>query len=98
MEPYNLLVTVIVWVITRCSFSASILGLNVTKSICQFKKKKAEAKENSKKNEKALRKLMNNALYGKTMKNVRNIIDVRLVSNKTCYSKCPLKPSYMQQK
>ena len=38
---------------------------------------------------------MNNAVYRKTMKNLRNRIDVRLVSNKKDYLKWESKPSYM---
>ena len=41
---------------------------------------------------------MNNALYGKTMKNIRNRIDVKFVSNKKNYLKWTSKPSYMSQK
>ena len=38
---------------------------------------------------------MNNAVYGKTMKKLRNRIDVLLVSNKKYYLKWTSKPSYM---
>ena len=41
-----------------------------------------EAEKNNDKNRKALYKLMNNALYGKTMENLRNRIEVKLISNK----------------
>ena len=41
---------------------------------------------------------MNNALYGKTMENLRNRIDVKLVSNKKYYLKWTSKPSYMSHK
>ena len=39
---------------------------------------------------------MNNAVYG--MENLRNRIDVRLVSNESDYLKCTSKQSYMAKK
>ena len=41
---------------------------------------------------------MSNVSYGKVMNNLRNRIDVRLVSNKKDYSKWTSKPSYMSHK
>ena len=57
--------------------------------------KRIEAEKNGDKDGNALYKLMNNAVYGKTMENFRNRIDVKLVSNKKDYLKWASKPSYI---
>ena len=41
---------------------------------------------------------MNNGVYGETMENLSNSIDVRLVSNEKDYLKWTSKPSFMSQK
>ena len=57
-----------------------------------------KAEKNGSKDRRALYKLMNNAIYGKTTGNLRNKEDVKFVSNKKGYLKWTLKPSYMPQK
>ena len=49
------------------------------------KKKKTEAEKNGDKDEKALHKLMNNTVYRKTIKNLRNRMNVKLVSKKILF-------------
>ena len=57
-------------------------------SICTVKDKGDE-------DGKALYKLMNNVVYGKTIENFRNTIDVKLVSNVKNYLKYTSNPRYM---
>ena len=54
------------------------------------------SRKNNEKDGKALYKLMNSAMYKKTMENLRSKVDVRLVNNKKDY--WTSKPSYMSHK
>ena len=47
--------------------------------------KRIEAEKIGEKDGKVLHKLMNNSVYGKTMENLRNRIDIKFASNKTAY-------------
>ena len=57
-----------------------------------------EAEKNNDKDGKELYKLMNNAIYIKTIENMRNRINLKLVSNKKDYSKKTSKQICMSQK
>ena len=60
--------------------------------------KRIKAEKNDHKDVKVLYKLLNSVVYGKTMENVRNKIDVKLVSKEKNYIKRTSKPSHMSQK
>ena len=55
-------------------------------------------KKNGDKDGKVLCTLMNNAVYEKTVENLRNKIDIKCVSNKKDYMKWTSKPSCTSQK
>ena len=55
----------------------------------EFKtRKRIEAETNNDKDGKGLCKLRNNAIYGKTMENLKNRINVKLVNNEKDFLKC----------
>ena len=56
-----------------------------------------QKKKNCAKDHKPLNKLINHAVHDKTMENLRNRIDVKLLSNEKDFLKWTLKPSYMSQ-
>ena len=58
-------------------------------------RKMNRSKKNGDKDGKAIYELMSNAVYGKTMENLRNRIDARLVSNEKDYLKWSSKPNCM---
>ena len=63
-----------------------------------IQKKKGEAEKNFSKDGKALYKLINTAVYGKSMESIRNIFDAKFVISKKDYLKWTSKPSYMSHK
>ena len=79
-----------------------LLEFNQSRLLKQYveldRQKRIKAEKNGGKDGKALYKLMNNAVYGKTMETLRNRIDVKLVSNKNDDLKGTSKPSYMSHK
>ena len=76
-----------------------IQSISMAKTKCWIQhKKRIKAEKNGEKDRKALYKLMNNAVYGKIMENLRNRTNIKLVSNKKDYLKWKSKQSYMSHK
>ena len=79
-----------------------VLEFNQSQCLKQYvefnTQKRIEAEKNGSKDGKALYKLMNNAVYGKTMENLRNSINIKLVRNNKDDLKWKFKPSYMSHK
>ena len=74
--------------IKKNTLRISTQSIRMAKTICWIQhQKRIKAEKNGDKDWKALHKLMNNAVLGKTMENLRNKIDVKLVSNKNKTSK-----------
>ena len=61
-------------------------------------KKRIEAEKNVDRDGKALYKLMNKTIYGKTIENLKNRTDIKLVSNKKHYLKWTPELSYRSNK
>ena len=55
--------------------------------VLEFDTKKIEAEKNDDKDGNTFCKLMKNAVFGKTMENLSNRVDARLVNNKKDYLK-----------
>ena len=71
----------------------------MTKTIYRIQHtKKNRSRKYGGKDRKTLYKLINHAVYGKTMENVRHRIHMRLVSNNKDYLKWVSKPIYISQK
>ena len=74
----------------------------MTKTVCSIqhtkKNRRIEGGTNDDKDGKALHKLMNKAVYGEAMENVRNKIDLKIGSKKKDYLKWTSKPSFMSRK
>ena len=74
----------------------SIQSIIVVKTIYWIQRtKKNRSRKNWGKVGKALHKLTNNSTLEKTMKNLRNRINIKLVNNEKDYLKCASKPIYM---
>ena len=61
-------------------------------------KNRIEPEKNGEQDGKVFQKLMNNALYGKTMENLKNKINVKLLNIEIDYLNCTSKPGYMSCK
>ena len=71
----------------------------MAKTVCWIHHiKKNRSKKKGDKDGKVLYKLMNNVVYGETIKNWRNTINLKLVSNKKVYLKWTSRPGYMSLK
>ena len=79
-----------------------VLEFNQSQCLKQYPEfntqKITEAEKNNDKLVRELCKLMNNAVYGKTMESLRNRTDVKLVRKKKDYLNWTSKPSYMSHK
>ena len=75
----------------RNTLCTAIQSIKLLKALAKFNtQKKTRAEKNGDKDGKALYKLMNNVVYVEIMENLRNRIDVKLVSNKKDYLKTSL--------